>query len=113
MNKLDRVWEHSLIHPEGFTLSLDTMKPVTRGYAVAYLATQDSFGREGLEQVISHALSHQRVIGGWLNTQNNKYYFDSVRIFPDTEREAAERFAREQEQIAFFDLTRKIEIITE
>lgn len=107
----DRVWEYSKNNPDGFTLNIETFKPVILGIAVAYLATQDSFGREGLRKVIVHAKRHSRVVGGWLNTINSEFYFDSVRIF--SELDAALEFAKENKQIAVFDLTNLEEIYLE
>lgn len=101
MNKLVmRVWEHSLKNPEGFTLSLETLKPVTVGYCVAYAETQNSFGLESLEAVINHALEHERIVGGW--EDEGLYYFDSVRVFQDENE--ARAFAEANKQIGYYDL---------
>ena len=37
---IDGVWEYSLINPDGFTLNIETMKPVKYGISVAYQETQ-------------------------------------------------------------------------
>ena len=42
-------------------------------------------------------------VGGWLNEENQEFYFDSVRIF--TNLEEAKRFGRENKQIAIFDIS--------
>ena len=42
-------------------------------------------------------------VGGWLNEENDSFYFDSIRIF--TNLEEAKQFGRENKQIAIFDLT--------
>jgi hypothetical protein len=95
-------------NPFGFTYSLKTGRFVKFGYSVAYEATQNSFERPGLEKVLEHALKHSQVIGGWLNTENNLYYYDSVKIFKRLNE--AMKFARENHQVAIFDLTNLIEI---
>lgn len=89
-------------NPLGFTVSLPTLKRLTGGISVAYLETQDCFGDEGLKRVLKHALEHEKTAGGWLNRENGKFYYDSVRIFTDLEE--AKRFARENKQLAIFDL---------
>ena len=111
MTKLiDRVWEHSQNNPDGFTLNLATFRPVKFGISVAYLETQDSHDKESLENVINHSLRHQKTLGGWLNEDNGKFYFDSVKIFKNSELDKAIEFAKEQKQIAIFDLTNLKEI---
>ncbi len=95
-------------NPFGFTYSLKTGRFVKFGFSVAYQATQNHFSRSGLEKVLEHAQEHSQVIGGWLNTENNLYYFDSVKIFKDLNE--AMNFAKLNQQIAIFDLTNLIEI---
>lgn len=90
-------------NPEGFTVDLTTLKRVTKGISVAYIDTQDSFGEEGLKRVLNHALMHEKRVGGWLNEENQEFYFDSVRIF--TNLEEAKQFGRENKQIAIFDIS--------
>ena len=104
----DRVWEYSKNNPEGFTLNIETFKPIKLGIAVAYQATQDSFGKKGLNDALSHALNHSRIIGGWFNVENQEYYFDSVRIFRKLDE--AIRFGINNNQIAIFNLTTLEEI---
>jgi hypothetical protein len=88
---------------DGFTVNLRKgfVSPIS-GYCVAYKATQDGFGFTGLTKAIEHAQANDGFVGGWLNTENGEYYFDSVRIIEN--REEAQRFAEEQEQIAYFHL---------
>ena len=105
---IERVWEYSKKNPHGFTLNIETFKPIKFGICVAYLETQNSFGKQGLELVINHALNHNKIIGGWLNDQNELYYFDSIRVFKNSEN--AIRFAKLNKQLAVFDLTNLIEI---
>jgi len=51
---------------------------------------------------------HEKKVGGWLNEENEQFYFDSVRIF--TNLEEAKQFGRENKQIAIFDI-KKLELI--
>ena len=106
----DKVWTFSQTHPEGFTLDIRTMTEPTEGICVAYAATQNSHSREQLPQVISHALKHDGIVGGWLNTSDSLYYFDSDRIFPEDSLAAALRFAIENGQLSVFILSTSTEI---
>ena len=89
-------------NPDGFTVDLTTLKKVTKGISVAYLETQDSFGEEGLRRVLNHALMHEKKVGGWLNEENNQFYFDSIKIF--TNLEEAKRFGRKTNRLLFSTL---------
>lgn len=99
----DAILEIAGKNPDGFTVDLTTLKKVTKGISVAYLETQDSFGEDGLKRVLNHALEHEKKVGGWLNEENQAFYFDSIRIF--TNLEEAKQFGRENKQIAIFDLS--------
>jgi fructokinase len=104
MDKLSKaIQKIAEANPEGFTVDLTTLKRLTRGYSVAYLETQNSFGDEGLRQVLKHAMENGKKVGGWLNDEDGYFYYDSIQIFTDLE--AAKRFGRENGQIAIFDLT--------
>ena len=103
VNFIDAIQKIAEQNPEGFTVDLTTLKRITKGISVAYIETLDSFGIEGLERVINHALAHDRKVGGWMNEDDGQYYYDSIRIFTDLEE--AKRFGRENKQIAIFDLT--------
>ncbi|MFV0565768.1 MAG: hypothetical protein ACK5NB_08050 [Flavobacteriaceae bacterium] len=107
---IDRVWEYSKNNPYGFTLNVETLKPIKFGICVAYLETQNCFGKQGLEQVINHALKHNKIVGGWLNDDNGFYYFDSIKIFKNSELKTAIEFAKQNKQLAIFDLTNLKEI---
>lgn len=107
---IEKVWEHSKNNPDGFTLDLETMKPVKFGISVAYLETQNSFDKPGLEKAIKHALKNQKVVGGWLNSDDDLYYFDSVKIFENSELDEALEFAKRNKQVVIFDLTNLKEI---
>jgi hypothetical protein len=109
-NLISRVWEYAQNNPDGFTLNIETMKPVKFGIIAAHKATQNSFGKQSLENVISHALENDKIIGGWLNAENEMFYFDSCKIFSNKELQKAIEFANENDQIAIYDLTNGREI---
>jgi hypothetical protein len=94
----------------GFTVSKDTLKPVRKGYAVALEATQNSFGNDGLANVLTYADTDARVnaIGGWYNSDNGQFYFDATVVVDDL-NEALE-LGRRNHQIAIFDITNCKEI---
>ena len=111
MNELiDSVWEYAQNNPYGFTLNIDTLKPVKFGICVAFKETQNSFGKESLKKVIDHALANGKTVGGWLNDEDGNYYFDSVKVFKNAELKEAIEFGRLNEQLAVFDLTNLNEI---
>ena len=95
---------------DGFTVSAKTLQPITRGYAVAFAETQNSFEAAGLERVIRFAAENDKVnaFGGWLNSENNKFYFDAVAVVEDLQ--TAYLLAYRNKQIAFFDLEKGVEI---
>ena len=95
-------------NPDGFTVEVPSLQSVTSGFISACEETQNCFGRSGLEKVVNHALEHGRVVGGWRNTEDGKYYFDSSTVF--TDRDAAVEFGRKNKQIAIFDMDNLIEI---
>lgn len=106
----DRVLEYSKNNPNGFTLNIENFKPVKFGVIVAFKETQNSFGESGLQNVIDHAVRTEKMVGGWLNVENGLYYFDSVKVFKNSELNEAIQFGIENEQIAIFDLTNLKEI---
>ena len=106
----NQVWTYSLTHPDGFTIDLSTMTVPIEGIVVAYEATQGCHSREKLNYVINHAMAHNRVVGGWLDTSDSLYYFDSSRIFPEDSLEAAKKFGIENGQIAIFLISEGKEI---
>lgn len=105
-----RVWEYSLKNPHGFTLNIENFKPIKHGIVVAYLETQDCFEFDGLIKCIEHSLKHQKMVGGWIN-EDNELQFDSVRVFKNSELKKAIEFAKRNKQRAIFDLTNIREII--
>lgn len=106
----DQVWNYSLSHPDGFTIDIRTMTEPTEGISVAYAATQGCHSREALDSVVSHAIKHNGFVGGWLDTTDSLYYFDSTRIFPEDSLEAAKKFGVENGQIAIFVISEGREI---
>ena len=95
---------------EGFTVNAATLQPVTTGYAVAVADTQNSFGFDGLANVVQYVSEHPEVnaFGGWYNSENNMYYFDATVIVNDLE--AAKELGRINKQIAIFDLANLKEV---
>lgn len=94
-------------NPFGFTINLD-LQFLTDGFVVAYKETQNCFGIDGLKKVVEFSMINECAIGGWLDEETNLYYFDSCMILFD--EELALEFAKQNEQIAFFDLTNLKEI---
>ncbi|MFC0182538.1 fructokinase [Pseudarcicella hirudinis] len=88
-------------NPDGFTINVNTFQPVTHGWAVALLETQNCFGREGAMKVIDVALKKTAgIVGGWNN--QGDYYFDAVLIV-ESESEAT-RLGIENEQIGIYEI---------
>ena len=95
---------------EGYTVNAATLQPVTNGYAVAVADTQNSFGFEGLVNVVKYVSEHPEVnaFGGWYNSENNLYYYDATVIVDDLA--TAKELGRINNQIAIFDLANLEEI---
>ena len=95
---------------DGFTVNAANLQPVTTGYAVAVADTQNSFGFEGLANVVKYVTEHPEInaFGGWYNSENNQFYFDATVIVDDLE--AAKDLGRYNKQIAIFDLANLKEI---
>ena len=96
------VFNFAQSNKEGFTLNINTLERVKTGFVASYKATQNSFSENDLQSVINHALSHDGIIGGWYNSENGRYYFDSSKVFNNLAK--AIKFAVENEQLAIFDL---------
>lgn len=97
------VVEVARMHPDGFTVDSLNCSVISEGFAVSVKETQNSHGIKGLERVIRYARENDiEAIGGWLNADNGKFYYDATRIFSNIEDAAA--FAVKNEQLAFFDL---------
>lgn len=110
---IESVYEYAQNNPFGFTLDLTTMQPVKYGITVAFIETQNSFDKESLNNVLRHSLDNSKIVGGWYNSDNGKYYFDSIKLFKNSELQEAIEFAKANKQIAIFDLTNLEEIIIE
>ena len=101
----EKVWAYSQSHPDGFTLDIRTMTEPTEGIAVSYAETQNSHSRNQLDKVVRHALSHEGFVGGWYNSEDGLYYFDSTRLFPENELANAIRFGKDNNQYSIFILS--------
>ena len=100
----------ALANKEGYTVNAATFQPVTSGYAVAVADTQNSFGLDGLANVVKYVENHPEVnaFGGWYNRENGMYYFDATVIVDDLA--TAMELGRINKQIAIFDLENLKEI---
>ena len=87
-------------NPNGFTISLSDLKPITTGFAIAHKETQNSFGLDGLYRVIEFASRTTNIIGGW-NAEKG-FYFDAVMIVHDLE--TALMLKEEHEQLAIYHI---------
>ncbi|MBQ1730692.1 MAG: hypothetical protein II037_00615 [Bacteroidales bacterium] len=106
----DKIWTYSQSHPDGFTLDVRTMTEPTEGIAVSYYATQGCHSRKNLNRVVRHAIRHDGYVGGWLDTADSLYYFDSTRLFPEDSLEDAIKFGLKNRQKAIFSIEEKREI---
>jgi ABC-type amino acid transport substrate-binding protein len=101
----DKVWAFSQTHPDGFTIDIRTMTEPTEGIAVSYAATQNSHSRDQLDKVVRHALQHEGYVGGWFNSEDNLYYFNSTKLFPENDLKGAIQFGKENGQLSVFILS--------
>ncbi len=108
MSVIEKVKKVAQSNKDGFTFDLRAERMVVDGIVAAYHATQNSFGFECLPTVVAHAQANAGVVGGWFNTEDARFYFDSVRIFTDLSEAIA--FGMSEDQIAIFDLTNLKEI---
>jgi hypothetical protein len=106
----EKIWTYSHSHPDGFTIDIRTMTESIEGIAVAYSATQGSHSRKKLNRVVRHALHHDGYVGGWLDTADSLYYFDSSRIFPEDSLDAAIKFGAKNKQKAIYSIKEGKEI---
>ena len=106
----EKIASYAKRNKDGFTLNIRTLQPVKSGFVVSYKATQNSFAKLELQSVISHALKHDGVVGGWFNDKDGKYYFDSNKVFDINELEQAVEFGIKNEQLAIFDIDNMREI---
>lgn len=101
----DKVWAFGQTHPDGFTIDIRTMSKPTEGIAVSYAATQNCHSRDELDKVVSHAMQHEGYVGGWLNSEDGLYYFDSSKLFPENDLKGALQFGKENGQHSVFILS--------
>ena len=101
----DQIWAYSQGHPDGFTLDIRTLTEPKEGIAVSYAATQNSHSRDQLDKVVRHALQHDGYVGGWYNSENALYYFDSTRLFPENDLRGAIQFGKDNGQHSVFVLS--------
>lgn len=93
----------------GFTWNIAEGKMQTNGFAVARAETQNSFNAEGLRRAVEFAVKNGvPCIGGWYDADSGLYYYDATEIFSN--KDEAENAARENEQIAYYDLDNLAEI---
>lgn len=100
----------AIANKEGYTVNAATLQPVKTGYAVAVADTQNSFGLEGLANVVKYVEEHPEInaFGGWYNSENGKFYFDATIIVDDLNQ--ALELGRVNKQIAIFDLKNSLPI---
>ena len=110
MLSFEMLTSFAALNPDGFTINKETFEPITAGFSVAVAETQNSFNNEGAARVVAYAAKHKEInaLGGWLNTENGKYYFDAV-IVCENLQDALE-LAKANNQIAIFDLNTLTEI---
>ena len=101
----DKVWAFSQTHPDGFIINIRTMTEPTEGIAVSYAATQNSHSRDQLNKVVRHALQNEGYVGGWFNSEDNLYYFDSTKLFPENDLKGAIQFGKENGRFSVFILS--------
>ena len=106
----EKVWAFSQTHPDGFTIDIRTMTEPKEGIVVSYAATQNSHSRDQLDKVVSHALRHEGYVGGWYNSEDGLYYFDSTTLFPENDLKGAIQFGKENGQHSVFILSTYTEI---
>lgn len=104
-NIADKVWSFSQSHPDGFTIDIRSMTEPTEGIVVSYAATQNSHSRDQLDKVVSHALQHEGYVGGYYNSENGLYFFDSTKLFPENDLKGAIQFGKENGQHSVFILS--------
>ena len=107
----DKVWAFSQTHPDGFTLDIRTFTEPAEGIAVSYAATQNSHSRIQLDKVVGHSLQHDGYVGGWYNSEDGLYYFDSTRLFPENDLKGALLFGKENGQHSVFILSTYTDVL--
>ena len=102
MNTYQKVKQIAEANKEGFTISLLDFQTPKKGFCVAMKMTQNSFGDEGLKNVINIAMQSTYVVGGWYENQSKQFYYDCVMIVNDLQ--TAIELGKANEQLAIFDI---------
>ncbi|NLR79946.1 hypothetical protein [Chitinophaga eiseniae] len=87
-------------NPKGFTVYVPSLEPVKRGWVVAKIETQNSFGDEGLERVLKYATATTGIVGYW--NDDGTFYWDAVMVFDNEAEATAAGIANEQ--IAIYNI---------
>lgn len=103
---IEKIWDYSEDNPEGFTINICNWTVPKEGVSVAYAATQNSFGKESLSKVVEHSQAHECYLGGWLNPDDQRYYFDSVRLFPEDSLDSAIKFGKDNKQYSIYIISK-------
>ena len=117
-----RLYDFIKNNPDGFTVDPDTITSPDKGFAVAPVKAAEmvvDYGDLKISTVrqlaktlrqLSNISSQKLYAGGWLNTENNKFYIDATMV-ADTLQDAL-YIADASSQIAIFDLGEFNEINT-
>ena len=104
---INKIADFAAGNPDGFTVDLN-LNPVTAGYCVALSETQNSFGINGLEKVVKLAKQNNYCVGGWLDSESGKYYYDCTIVVDSLEK--ALLYGQLNNQIAIYNLNADQEI---
>lgn len=94
----------------GFTHSLNTGNEPTKGFAVSIPGHEQKIkGHASAKQIADYATQHKGALaakdahlGGWFNEEDGNTYLDVSHVLPTQDQ--AEKTARENKQLAYFDL---------
>lgn len=104
----------------GFTIQPRTGAVPETGFAVAIRGAEQAFPPPSTPEELAGIIDdymrqhaddfndESSHLGGWVDEEEGKLYLDVTRILPD--HGAAEKFGREQGQLAYFDLAKKQEV---
>ena len=105
--KLQKIKDFAEKHKEGFTLYTSSLQEVKGSFwSVAFEATQNSFGVDGLEKAFKYAEKHGGIIGGWCH--EGEYYFDACQLIEN--EEDAVTLGRANKQISIYNLETEVTI---
>lgn len=97
-------------NPSGFTIAPDMLTEPTEGYAVSKQDTRGLHGTVGFLTALAYALEHGSHFGGWLDEESGLWHWDATRVFPMGQLREAVQSAKDQRQIALFDIANGVEI---